>query len=125
MRMTITADEWVLYAARALSLLWAGFWLWFGIASGIGEGLTPFGVFMHTVPGIVCLIPALIAWKWERPGSWVLVLFAVLIAVLYLYLFRHRLTLPVRLLTAALLSLPPLAAGLLYLWHLHRIHRPA
>jgi hypothetical protein len=122
--MDHASSPWLRYGARTLSLLWAGFWIWFGAASGMGEHLTPAGVFMHALPGFVFLLLATVAWRWERAGGWLLAISAVLIAGLYLYFFRNRLTLPIRLVTASMLALPPLAAGLSYLWINFRARRP-
>jgi hypothetical protein len=123
MQLTPAANQWTLYAARGLSLLWAGFWIWFGIASGIHENPVPSYIFMHTLPGLVFLAAALLAWKWERPGGWLLAGLALVIACLYLYLFRQRLGVGVLIAAALMLSLPPLITGVLYLVHSRRAQR--
>lgn len=40
------------FAARIIALLWAGWWTFSGLASGIGEGLDISGILIHTTtPG--------------------------------------------------------------------------
>ena len=98
------------YAARALALAWGGWWTFFGLASGSGEGLSPLGVLVHTlVPGGLFLATALLVWRWERPGA-VLLLLEALLAAVYAGL-AHRWFMFL-LLT---LALPPFIAGLLLL----------
>jgi hypothetical protein len=55
-----------LLVARVLVLAWAGFWLWFNIASALGErdGFT-----QHMVMAAVTLILAGTCWFWPRVGG--------------------------------------------------------
>ena len=108
----------ILWTGRILMALWAAFWTWFGLASGIGEKLSPAGVFMHAlIPGLFFCALLPVAWKWPMAGGILMAGVAVLVAVAYpALMFRHR---PVRwdwygfiLLTMAL---PPLATGVLLL----------
>ena len=47
------------YIARALALILAGWWTFFGVASGIVEGLIPAGVLLYaTMPGLIFLVSA-------------------------------------------------------------------
>ena len=101
-------DNWMRYAARALTMLWAGWWTLFGLLAGIGEGLDPVGVFMHVVvPGLVFLVAALIAWRWEPVGAALLVLEGL--ATPFWFWFART---PEGFL---LLALPPLLAGGLFI----------
>ncbi|MCC6731254.1 MAG: hypothetical protein IT208_18170 [Chthonomonadales bacterium] len=60
-------------AALTIALVWAGWWVFFGVASGIGEGLSPLGVLVHAaVPGLVFLAAVLASAVWPRVGAWVL-----------------------------------------------------
>ena len=105
------------YAARGLAILWAGFWIWFGFASGLAEGLTPRGVLVHTaVPGLFFLVFVAVAWRWEAVGGALLVLVSILIAIAYPMLFRRLPALTI-FLTDLTLALPPLVAGVLFLLH--------
>ena len=62
--------KWMRYVARALALIWAGWWTFFGLASGLAEGLSPAGVLLHaTLPGLIFLVSAVITWRWEAIGG--------------------------------------------------------
>lgn len=104
----------MLWLARGLSFLWAGFWVWFGLASGIGEKLSGVGVLMHTLPGMVFLVPTVAAWKWPGVGGWVLVGMGVVIAVAYGMFPPKHLPLQAVVMTDLMLALPPLIAGGLF-----------
>src|ERR1051326_2579119 len=74
--------NWMLYAGRALALSWAGFWLWFGIASGIGEKEGIFNLIRHVLmPGGIGMLTALLAWRWARAGGALLAVEGLLIMV--------------------------------------------
>ena len=63
------AVKFMRYTARVIALLWAGWWTFFGLASGIGEGLDILGTLIHTaMPGLFFLFIAIIPWRWERWG---------------------------------------------------------
>ena len=109
------------WCARIIVLCWALFWTWFGLASGLGEGLDPLGVIVHTaVPGGLFLVVLAVAWRWEGAGGVLLLVLAAAISVTYPMLFRAR-PLGVVLGAVSMLAAPPLAAGVLFL--LHRRHR--
>jgi hypothetical protein len=96
----------------AVAVVWGGFWTWFGLVSGITEKMTALGVLLHAlVPGGLFLASVAVAWRWERPGAYLLLLEALLIAVVYPMLSGGR-WLPFVLPTMAL---PPLVAGILLL----------
>ena len=58
---------------RALTLLWGLFWALFGLLSGLGEGMDVVGTVVHiTVPGLIFLATALLAWRFEKVGGAVL-----------------------------------------------------
>lgn len=85
-------------------LLTGLFWTWFGVASGIFEGLGFVGTVMHSlVPGVLLILLCLLAMKWPVLGGLLL-----LIAGTYSYLFFHVHDWRV---FAALVS-PPIVAGL-------------
>jgi len=95
------------YIARLIGVLWAGWWTLFGLLSGLGEGLDVLGVIMHlTVPGLIFLAAALVAWRWERAGGVLLIVEGVL--ALFYFPFARE---PFGLLT---LALPPVIAGALF-----------
>jgi hypothetical protein len=100
----------VLNGASILALAWGAWWTFFGIASGIGEGIGALGTVMHTLPGLLFLAAAVIARRWNLPGGILLV--AVGIGALWFFGY-----LPSRLLsiTALLLGLPPLVSGVVFM----------
>ncbi len=115
--------HWTVHLARALAALWAGFWIWFGLASGIGEGLTPLGVLIHTAtPGLLFGLLLALVWRFGRAGGPLLLITAVLVAAAY-PLLTHGWP---RFYGFILLTmaLPPLIAGALLAWyHRHRSRR--
>jgi hypothetical protein len=107
----------LLYSARILAMLWAAFWTWFGLASGIAEGLGPAGILVHTaVPGLFFVLLLLVAWRWQAVGGILLVLASLSIAVAYPLVFR-RMPLPTTIFVLLTMAVPPLLAGILFLAH--------
>ena len=100
---------------RILAVLWAGFWLWFGFASGIVEELGPYGILKHTItPGGYFLLTVLVLFRWERAGAWLLLAAGVITAVWYpLLVGLQRMEWIV--FVVPLMSLPPLLSGFLIL----------
>lgn len=108
------AAQWERNAARAILLLWAAFWVWFGLASGLSEHLGPMGIFIHTAaPGLVFAAIAAIAWRYERAAAWLLLAVAAGILFAYNEMMGHRGTLFV-LQVGSILAGPPLLAGVLF-----------
>ena len=107
-------SDWSVRAAHAILILWAGFWTWFGLASGIGEDLDPLGILMHTtLPGLLFVGITLLAWRWERVGGPTLIVVGLALALIYpLSIGGWRVFYPFILAT---MVLPPVVAGLL-LW---------
>ena len=109
MNRALTRSEILRYSAHILALFWAGFWAWFGFASGIVEELSLPGILVHTaVPGLVFFIPVLVSWKWENIGAVLLVLTGIAASVIYIFIFKNNQWLYVVLPTMAL---PPVLAG--------------
>jgi hypothetical protein len=95
------------YLARTLALVWAVWWTLFGLIAGMGEGYAPLGILAHaTVPGLIFLVAAVIAWRWEVIGGILL----LLEGLGTLYVFGYSRTIEGFL----ILTLPPLVAGLLF-----------
>jgi hypothetical protein len=104
------------WLVRLLTAAWALFWLWFGVASGIHEGLPWQGVALHALrPGLVLVVVALIAWFWPRPGGVLLVVTGFVLAAWYGIYFGHMPT-STKLFVLSTLALPPLVGGLILLW---------
>src|ERR1051326_5754044 len=66
-----------LWATRALLLLWAGFWLWFNIASAIGEHD---GLKWHLGLAGILIGLAAIGWFWARVGGVLMITVGMLAA---------------------------------------------
>jgi hypothetical protein len=54
------------WAVRAMLLVWAGFWLWFIIASANGD---PGGIYWRLLFGGIAAALAAISWFWQRVGG--------------------------------------------------------
>lgn len=113
----MTGSDLILWSARGVTVLWAGFWLWFGIVSSVGE--PDANVVTHVAPGLAFALVALIAWKWHKTGGTLLIALAVTVAAAYPILFRS-IKLETSIVVTALMAGPPLLAGLLYLHYLLR-----
>jgi hypothetical protein len=101
--------------ASVLSLLWGGWWTFFGLASGIGEGIGIPGTLVHAlVPGLIFLATALAARKWNFAGGILLVLEGVLALWFFGYL-SDRLFTTLGLQMVCLLGLPGVISGLLFI----------
>jgi hypothetical protein len=101
-------SRWLRYSARALALIWACWWTLFGLLSGAGEGYNLSGILLHaTVPGLVFLAAAVIAWRWEAIGGVLLLLAGLGTLIVFWYARTPQ--------GFLLLTLPPLVAGLLFL----------
>lgn len=100
------------YGARLLALIWAGWWVLFGLLSGIEEGLNWLGTLVHTaVPGLFFLMITLFLWWREEIGGTLLVLVGILVAVWYPIMVYGRFPLATILFVLATMALPPLLSG--------------
>lgn len=110
------ATKWMRYIARALVLTWAGWWVFFAVASLLSEGFSTEGVLIVTGFSLILLAGAVIPWRWEAIGGAVLVLEGILVSVGYPVMTMHsNLPLWVMVSTLLALALPPLVAGSLFL----------
>ncbi|GAI46635.1 unnamed protein product, partial [marine sediment metagenome] len=67
-----------------LGLVWAGWWMLFGIVSGIVEGLDFVGVLAHTaLPGLIFLASVIVVWWWKFIGGIVLIVEGLFILIAY------------------------------------------
>jgi len=116
----------VLYFARALALLWAGFWTFFFVAESLAWH-TPVGRMMVWLGvGLVFLILALVGWRWEVTGGLLLIAAGVAAALAYAIWAPRELSLTARAATLVAFGVPPVVAGALLLMHQHGItHRGA
>ena len=120
--------SWMVYGARALALLWAGFWVFFFVGSVRVEPTPAHAIVVGSVVLLLFAILALVPWRWEAAGGLLLVVMSLLIGVAYAIasasFFRRndgsRLPLAVRVVTTVVFTGPPLVAGILFLLH-HRM----
>lgn len=116
--------KWMRHIAGALVLLWAGFWLFFGVASGIGEGLSRGAVLVHTAfPGLIFLVSAVFAWRTQVIGAAVLLLEGLAVLIAYPIMTYHQFPFSTIVFVILTMSLPPLIAGLLFIasWRLRTV----
>jgi hypothetical protein len=107
----------VTLSARAVALLWAAFWLCFFIAESLFTGTRLHEAIPWLVLGLVFLVVALIPWRWEVAGGYLLVGAALAVGIAYAIFAPRHLAGNIKLHTAILFSIPPLLAGFLFLTH--------
>ena len=108
--------NWTIYAARAIAIAWAGFWMWFGIASGIGEKEGVVNLLVHiTMPGAIAMVTALAAWRWPVHGGSLLVAEGLLVGLAMAAGVLHPPNLNMAMFLVGAVALPPIVAGLLFL----------
>jgi len=98
--------RWTLWLGRTVLTLWVGFWVWFNVASGIGEMAgsgSSVDLIAHGALALVLLGIGLVGWRWRRAGGITLLATTVVFAMVF------KLAIP------ALLLAPPATAGLLLL----------
>lgn len=115
---------WMVYGARALALLWAGFWIFFFVASVVVEGVSGHVILVGALVLLLFVILALVPWRWEATGGLLLVVMSLVIGVTYAIASAaivrsdgSRLPLAVRAITTVVFTGPPLLAGILFLRH--------
>jgi hypothetical protein len=107
----------MVFIARALALLWAGFWIWFFVAEGWAWHSPWRGMVFWAAVGLAFGILALLPWKWQTAGGVLLVVAGLLIAVVYATWAMPRLPFTIRAMTTVVFGGPPLVAGILFLIH--------
>jgi hypothetical protein len=113
----------MVYFARALALLWAGFWTFFFIAESLVWHARLDRMTIWVAAGLVFVILALVAWRWEVAGGLVLIAVGVLAALAYAIWGPRELSVSIRGVTLLAFGVPPVAAGILFLLHHHGITR--
>jgi hypothetical protein len=108
---------WGRYLARAIALAWGGFWVFFGVASGIGEKMNTEGIFMHALlPGLVFLASVVIPWIWEKPGGVLLILEGLFVCVAYPMMFYPRFHISTVIYVLLTMGFPPIVSGIIFLF---------
>jgi len=103
--------------ARALALLWAGFWTFFFVAEAWAWNSPGRVAAIWAGIGILFLIAAVVPWAWERRGGLLLSVLGLLVGVVYPLWAPARLSLLSRATTTLMLCGPPIAAGAIFLMH--------
>lgn len=114
---------WERCVARFVAGVWALFWIWFGVASALYEGLGIGELMLHAAaPGLLFLALAAFAWWKEHTGGIVLLLAGLLTIAAY-WQMAGSLNSEYWLLVGSMLALPQMLAGALFLAASH--HRRA
>lgn len=97
--------NWLRQVGWLVLIPWAAFWIWFAVASGLGEvahsGLGALAA--HGIQAVMILATVILAWRWEVLGGLVF----VALAGLGQWLFHPDLRL------ALILTIPPAIGGAL------------
>jgi len=107
---------WVLLA-RALALLWAGFWMCFFVVESWRWHTAVGPALFWVAAGLLFILLALIPWRWELLGAFLLVVVGFSVGVAYTIWSPPHLSALSRVLTTLFLGGPPIAAGILFLMH--------
>jgi len=115
--MTINTVRWINFSARIISGLWAGFWIFFAVASSAADfnsrGSASFGGLLIPLSfTIILLLLAFTAWKWVKVGRIVLPLAGVAVFIAYPIIAKNF-TASTKAFVMAALGLPPMAVGVL------------
>lgn len=95
------------YLGHGVALAWAGFWLAAGARTGLVEAKSLSQAVAYTlIPGGLCLLLVVVAWRWERIGAWAVLLCG-------LALVGHSSIQPAVTGPMLLLAGPPLLGGML------------
>lgn len=103
--------------ARALALLWAGFWMFFFVAESWVWHTPVLVALPWGGVGLLFVLLALVAWHWELTGGLLLVVAGLSSGVVYAIWAPPQLPVASRVLTTIAFSGPPLAAGILFVMH--------
>jgi hypothetical protein len=116
------------FLARVISGLWAGFWIFFAVASSAADfdsrgGGSLGGLLVPAGFTVVLLLLALTAWRWVKIGRIALPAAGLALMVIYPLVTGH-LPVSTRVFVMATLGLPPISAGVLLIaaWRTGRHH---
>lgn len=115
------ASRWVRPAAWTIILLVTAFWLWFGIASAVGERLGAGNWLAHLlVPGGLLVATAVVAGRWPAAGAALLIAEGLVVAVGYPLTFGQRFPVSTVIFVLLTMAVPPVVAGALLLIGRHQ-----
>ncbi|GEM_PF-1350484 len=102
--------------ALTLSFIWAGFWIFFGVASGFGEKLNIIGIIIHTTfPGLIFLFSVLVALRFSITGGIILLIEGIAIAIAYPLMVREIFPLSTIIYVILTMAIPPVLSGVILL----------
>ena len=115
--MTNNTARWMNFSARVISGLWAGFWIFFAVASSAADfdsrgGASLGGLLIPLGSTILLVLLALTAWRWVKVGRIALPLTGLAVLIVY-PLWADHFPVSTRISVMATLGLPPLSAGVL------------
>ncbi len=111
------------YLARALALVWAGFWVFFFVAESLAWHTPVDRMTIWVGVGLLFVVLALVGWRWEVTGGVLLIAAGVLAALAYLIWAPRELALTTRATILIAFGVPPAVAGALFLVHHHGMTR--
>ncbi len=124
--MTNKAVRWMNFSARVISGLWAGFWIFFAVASSAANfdsrgSASLGGLLIPLLFTIALLLLALSAWRWVKVGRIALPLAGLAVFIAY-PIMVNNFPIETKAFVMAALGLPPLSAGVLLIaaWRLER-----
>ena len=105
----------VVVIARALALVWAGFWALFFVLESLAWHAPARVMTFWSVTGLLFVVLAIAPWAWEVTGGVLLIVAGPLIGAAYAIWSPPHLPLSARVITNAVLCGPPFLAGMLLL----------
>ena len=105
--------------AQILMVVAIVFWLWFGVGSAVVERGGAANWVLHLLlPAGIFVLSTLLAWRWEAVGGALLAVEGLAATGFVLWaLVVGRISASGSVLMSLTLGLPPLAAGILFLYH--------
>jgi hypothetical protein len=100
-------------------VLWAGFWLFFFVVESIAWQTPITRMAPWVLAGCLFVLLAALAWRAELTGGALLLTAGTLVGLAYLAWPPEGLAPSVRVVTAAMLAVPPVVSGMLFIAH-HR-----
>ena len=103
---------WLVWTGRIVAMLWGGWWTFFGVACGLGEGIGFGGTLMHALlPGGLFLAMALVSFRWVTAGGYALLGTGIVVLVGYPLMAYGKFSVTTIITVLLMIALPPLLAG--------------
>jgi len=95
--------------ALIIALIWALWWLYFGLVSGTNEGIAD--NLISATPGLIYVASVVVAWRWQKAGAITLLIEGLIILFGYPRMAYGRLPFITILIVLVMLALPALLSG--------------